>query len=170
MDAASQRMAEGIQQAIKAEVDGYHFYMMAARSTEDEQGRSVLQSLAQDELEHVRFLKAQHAALLATGLPDEKVQLGARAELKGASPIFSAGLLARAGEAHFEMSALSIGVQLELGAVQFYDAQAKAAPHPRVRAFFEELADWERGHYQALLRQQEAMKDDYWAGGGFSPF
>ncbi len=170
MESASQKLTEGIHQAIKAEVDGYHFYMMAARSTEDEQGRSVLQSLAQDELEHVRFLKAQHAALLATGQPDESVKLGARAELKGSSPIFSSALLARAGEAHFEMSALSIGVQLELGAVQFYDAQAKAATDPKVRAFFEELADWERGHYQALLRQQETMKDDYWAGGGFTPF
>jgi rubrerythrin len=170
MDAASQRMSEGIGQAIKAEVDGYHFYTMAARSTEDEQGRSVLLALAQDELEHVRFLKAQHAALLASGKPDEQIRLGPRAELKGTSPIFSAALLARAGEAHLEMSALSIGIQLELGAVEFYAGQAKAATHPTVRAFFEELADWERGHYQALLRQQEAMKDDYWAGGGFSPF
>jgi rubrerythrin len=143
---------------------------MASRSTEDEQGKRVLRSLAEEELEHVRFLKAQHAALLATGRPDEGIKLGARAELTGTSPIFSAGLLARAGEAHLEMSALSIGIQLELGAVQFYGEQAKAAPHPRVRAFFEELAEWERGHYHALLQQQESMKDDYWAGGGFSPF
>jgi rubrerythrin len=168
MDPATRAIAEGLQQAIKSEIDGHHFYKMAARSTTDEQGRQVLEALASDEMEHVRFLRLQYESVLRTGLPDEKARLAARADLSGG--IFSADLLSRARDAHYEMSALSIGIQLELGAVELYSQQARAAPHPTIRAFFEELADWERGHYNALLQQQEALKEDYWSGAGFSPF
>jgi len=41
------------------------------------------------------------------------------------------------------MSALSIGIQLELGAVHFYRAEAAAATDASVTAFYEELALWE---------------------------
>ena len=68
------------------------------------------------------------------------------------------------------MSALSIGIQLELDAMNFYKAQADAAEDDVVRGFFHELAEWETGHYQALLTQQGELKEDYWAAGGFAPF
>ena len=68
------------------------------------------------------------------------------------------------------MSALSIGIQLEAGAMAYYREAARQSDDPAVRAFFDELADWETGHYHALLRQQEGLKEDYWAAGGFSAF
>ena len=40
-DEAIKKMAEGLLIAIKAEQDGRHFYLMAARSTSDPQGRKV---------------------------------------------------------------------------------------------------------------------------------
>jgi len=40
----------------------------------------------------------------------------------------------------------------------------------QVLAFFAELADWESGHYHALLRQHEALKEEYWSKAGFAPF
>ena len=42
------------------------------------------------------------------------------------------------------------------------DAEAKR--------FFGELAEWEAGHHQALLRQQEELKEDYWSANGFTAF
>ena len=164
------RMAEGVKKAMEAEVDGFHFYMMAARSTSDAQGRQVFEQLAQEEMEHARFLKAQYAALIDTGMPDPSVKLATQQTLSGDNPIFSADLKGRLSDAHYEMSALSIGIQLELSAVQFYSAEAEAATDPTVRAFFLELAQWERGHHEALNRQLQGLKEDYWSGGGFSPF
>jgi rubrerythrin len=164
------RLADGLKQAIQAEIDGYHFYMMAARSTSDDQGREVFESLAQDEKEHVRFLSLQYSAFMDKGAPDPTATLGKRAELQGKSPIFSEQFRERIADAHFEMSALSIGISLELSAVQFYKDQAAQSNDEIVKKFYNELADWESGHYQALLQQQESLKEDYWAGGGFSPF
>ena len=90
--------------------------------------------------------------------------------LSGDHPIFSEALRSRAGQAHYEMSALSIGVQLELSAVEFYEGQASTVPDSELKGFYRRLADWERGHYNALLAQQNSLKEDYWTDGGFSPF
>lgn len=170
MDAIARSAVEILRHAIEAEENGHVFYLMAAQSTADEQGRQVFQRLAREELEHKQFLTAQYKAVLQTGLADPSIRLGSPSDLSGDSPIFSAALRARLKDAHFEMTALSIGIQLEANAVAHYREAAQAATDPAVRAFFEELAAWETGHYQALLRQQQALKEDFWAGGGFSPF
>ena len=167
---AKKQISDGLLTAIKAEQDGYHFYLMAAHNTGDPQAKEVFEQLAQEELDHNRFLKHQYQAILDTGAPDPKRKLGHRVDLSGHSPIFSPALKARIDQAHFEMSSLSIAVQLELSAMNFYKAQAAEADDPTVQSFFEELANWESGHYHALLRQQETLRDDYWKGGGFSPF
>jgi rubrerythrin len=170
MDSASKSISEALFQAIKAEGDGYHFYLMAARSTKDEQGREVFEMLAREELDHQRFLRTQHRSVLETGKPDTQAKLGPRAALSGESPIFSAALKERVKDAHFEMSALSIAIQLEQGAMEYYKRAAEQSVDATVKAFFEELAEWERGHYGALLQQQSLLKRDYWSSGGFSPF
>ncbi len=163
-------IAKHLFQAIKAESDGEQFYLMVAGSTQDPKGREVFTQLADEERRHQHYLKAQYQALKETGQVDKTAKLGQQLDLAGPSPIFSDALRARAKDAHLEMSALSIGIQQELSAVTFYQAAAKEADEPSVKAFFEELAEWESGHYNALLRQQELLQDDYWSGAGFSPF
>jgi len=171
MDAtARRRIIDGIEQAMRTETDGHHFYLMAARSTRDARGQDMLELLASEELDHLRFLQLQKKSLLETGLVDTHAELGPQADLSGPNPIFSDRLRERASEAHFEMSALSIGIQLEINSEKFYQAQAEAAPDEDVRTFFDRLARWEAGHYQALLRQHDSLKEDYWAAGGFAPF
>ena len=56
-----------------------------------------------------------------------------------------------------------------MGSLSFYRQEAEAASDPIIKGFYTELAEWESGHYHALLRQQEALKDGYWSAGGFSP-
>ena len=169
-DPTRARMLDGLRRAYQAEIDGHHFYRMAALSTSDDQGREVFELLAKEEMDHANFLKAQHASIASTGAPDATVALGPQADLAGTSPIFSDRLRQRVQGAHFEMSALSIGIQLELSAEQFYRAEAAATDHPKVVEFYERLAEWESGHYQVLLRQQDELRDDYWGDGGFAPF
>ncbi len=172
MSDSSNRIAAALEQAIQAESDGYHFYFMTSHSTEDPKAKEVFARLAEEEMQHARFLRRQHRAILETGRPDETASLGPRkVVLAGPSPIFSPGLRSRVKEAHLEMSALSIGIQLELDSERFYREQARQShDDPAVRRFFEELADWESGHYAALRAQMDELKEDYWNQGGFAPF
>ena len=163
-------LTDGLLKAIKAERDGHSFYQMAANSSTDPGAKEVFARLAGEELDHMNFLMKQYESILKSGRLDQSAKLGPRADLSGMSPIFSDGIRARIEDAHFEMSALSIGIQLESDALKFYQSQAEAADDPEIADFYSKLAEWETGHYQALLRQQEELKEDYWSAGGFSPF
>jgi rubrerythrin len=54
--------------------------------------------------------------------------------------------------------------------VNFYRDRANESNDEEVKRFYMELSNWESGHYNALLNQQQELKEDYWADGGFSPF
>jgi len=170
MDEAGRKLLEALRKAIEAEQEGYGFYLMAARATEDAQGRRVFQALADEELHHAAYLKSQYQSIAKTGKVDAGVTLGRPQAVAGGTPIFSPELRKRIGEAHFEMSALGVGVHLEQNAMEFYRVQADAAKDGAVRVFFRALADWEAGHYQALLAQQQDLQEDYWSQNGFAPF
>ncbi|MBW2277807.1 MAG: ferritin family protein [Deltaproteobacteria bacterium] len=169
-DEAAKTMAEGLLTAMRAEHEGHHFYRMAAQSTDDDKGVEVFERLAAEELDHFEFLKKQYESVLQTGKSDADLKLGPRSDLTGKSPIFSDKLRARVGDAHYEMTALAVGVQLGLSAERFYKKAADEAPDSGVAAFYRELAAWEKGHYEALLAQQDDLKEDYWSAGGFAPF
>ena len=163
-------LLDGLMQAIKGERDGYSFYMMASKGSDDPKGQEAFEQLAHEEMEHMHFLRQQYDSILRTGKPDLTIKLGSKTSLSEMSPIFSDQIKSRIGDAHIEMSALSIGIQLELDAMNFYKSQAEAADDPDIINFYNELAEWESGHYHALLKQQEELKEDYWSSGGFSPF
>lgn len=165
----NEELAQGLWEAIQAEMDGHNFYMMAANMAQDEEGKKIFTKLAKEEMEHVVFLKKQHESLLKTGKPDPSVSLSKTA-FTSTSPIFSDQIKSRLKQAHYEMSALSIGIQLELSAIDFYKSQAKKATEKNIQNFYQALAAWESTHYQMLLRQQDALKEDYWDKGDFVPF
>lgn len=165
-----EQIMNGLKKAIATESDGYHFYTMAAGSIEDAKGRETFERLAREELEHMRFLERQLKSFKETGRASAGTGLGKPSGFDGENPIFSEQIKSRISEAHFEMSALSIGIQLELNSRGYYSEQSELAQDGEVKAFYGQLADWESVHYHALLRQQEALKEDYWAAGGFAPF
>ena len=166
----NERILKGLKQAMQAEADGHNFYKMAANNTNDEEGKEVFLQLAQDEVEHFIFLKAQYDSIIETGKVDMNVKLGKPSTEANESPIFSEGFKSRLNEAHLEMSALSIGAQLELSAVQFYQKEAEVIDDPAVKQFYTELAEWEKGHHRRLIKQQQELQDDYWDAAGFQPF
>ncbi len=159
----------GLIEAIKAEVEGYNFYMMAARSTQDSNGREVFERLAKEEMDHVAFLRAQYNSFLHSNNPDANVKLS-KSSFSTNSPIFSENIKSRIKDAHFEMTALSVGIQLELSAIKFYQEQADKMTDSSAKTFYKELADWEATHYNMLLKQQESLKQAYWHNNEFAPF
>ena len=44
------------------------------------------------------------------------------------------------------------------------------ATDSKVQGFFQKLIDWETGHYDALLRQDDAIREEYWEKAGFAPY
>jgi len=164
-----EQLIAGLKEAILTEQTGVQFYTVAANNTTDVRGREVFQQLARDEVEHQQWLRRQYGHVVE-GTPWEEMQPVFHADLSGSSPIFSDGLRSRIGEAHWEMTALSVGLALEEATVTRYRAMARAAEQPEVRRFFEELAGWEESHAEALSRQSNLLKESYWHEAHFAPF
>ncbi len=161
---------EGLKVAIKTELDGHYFYLMAAESMKDTKGKELFKVLAEEEMSHKKFLEKNYKSLLETGKIDSGASLGKKKIFDGDNPIFSDSIKSRLGDAHFEMTALSIAINLELNSINHYKEQKNLAEDEDVKSFFQELIDWETGHYDALLRQDEAIKHEYWEAAGFAPF
>jgi len=153
-----------------AEYEGHNFYRMSADNTKDDKGHEIFMALAAEELDHAKYLKNQYKSILENGSASDATLPEPQFDLSGSSPIFSAKLKERIHQAHYEMTSLSVGIQLELSAMEFYRTQAEKAGDEQVSKFFMRLSEWEKGHYQALLRQQEDLKEDYWSENEFSPY
>jgi rubrerythrin len=169
-DRMSKRLLSGLRKAIEFEQSGHYFYLMAAESMKDSKGKKLFKKLADEELEHKNFLEIQYKSILKTGKTDSKASLNKGIDLSGDSPLFSDGLRKRIKDAHFEVSAITIAINLELNSIKHYKAEAKAAKESKAKKFFEALVKWETGHYDALIRQDKMLKEEYWEKSGFAPF
>jgi rubrerythrin len=163
------RLENALRDAILAEQTGVEFYSVAAHNTDDPKGKEVFLQLAGDENEHQQWLKRQYGHL-SEGQPFEEFRAAAHSDLTGPSPIFSDELKSRIGEAHWEMTALAVGLALEDSTIARYRALALEADQPDVRSFFEALTRWEEGHAEALRRQSNLLKESYWNEAHFAPF
>lgn len=170
MEKKTKGLLEDLKTAMQAELTGYEFYKTAAATTTDSEGKHTFEELAAEERSHFEFLQKHYESLLDTGSLAKGSNLGKGHKRSTQHPIFSAQLKERIQEAHFEMSALAIAVQLEANSIQYYQAMAARAPDAIAKQFFGELADWETGHHDALVAQQKLLQESYWGTMRFSPF
>lgn len=167
-DKTLKTILSGLQKAIQIERDGYYFYMMAAKSTSDPKGRSTFESLANEEKEHERILKLQFDSLKNTGAMNGSIKATVTDNASGS--FFSDDFAKMASSAHYEMSALSIGVQLELQTIEHYRKLVESSDDPVVKVFFGNMVEWEKSHYDYLNAELEVLKNIYWSDSGFSPY
>jgi len=163
------RLRSALALAMRAESDGASFYRMAAKSVSDTKGQSVLEELALEEDKHFGYLKRHYDQLGESGNWQDFALDTPRARA-GLDAIFSKELTERVASAQFEMTALSVGIKLELESECYYRDQAKQETLAEVKRFWTALADWEKLHYQALLEQYDGLKESYWNAQGFAPF
>jgi rubrerythrin len=162
-------LTQVLRHAMLSERDGYQFYSMAAEGADDPKAAEMFRHLAREELRHYDALQHKYRGVLEGAPWDEDAAWGAPWEPEESERIFSDGFRRRIQGRHLEMAAISIGLLLEKEAFQFYTNQADEAEDQVISAFFRELAAWEDGHYRMLLREDEALKDDYWAENRFEP-
>jgi rubrerythrin len=166
---AASVLLASLQQAMLSERDGVQFYSMAAKQAEDSGAVLLFEQLANEETQHFSALQKEYQSILDTGTWDPNTVWKSPQTLHEPGHIFSDDFIRRVKGRHLEMAALSIGILLEKQSFEFYSKQAEMAEDPIVKTFFRELAQWEEGHYKLLLREDDALKEDYWSANRFSP-
>jgi len=169
MDHATRRIVlEAVKTAIITELRGYEIYKAAAERTTDASARLMFQSLANDEAHHKDFLEKNFRSLIENGewsVPATPENLSPLDESEVITPQF----LKRVKGGSFEMAVVAAGCELEMSAINFYTKAAEECPDAESAAVFRFLANWEKGHLEALTDLEGRMKDQYFAERGFAP-
>ena len=146
---------DALRIAIATERSGLEFYTRAARVTRDPRGRSVFQSLAEEEKHHLSELEDRYRQLL-----ERDPQLESRPTFlffKGAAN----GLFAEGAEALSkglnDQQALLIGIKCERGSHKFFKKYGERFEDSEGKAIFLEFADEERNHLDLLIREYRAL-------------
>ena len=169
MDKKTEKILQGLKTAIEAELTGHEFYKNAAKTTSDPTGKETFSRMAEEEMGHFNYLRHQYKSVLEMGKYDFTKKLIKKDHTRAKSPIFSDEIKRRIKDSHFEVSALTIGMKLELDAMRYYRSSAEKADNEDVKQFYNELADWEQEHYHAFERQLEMLKEDYFQANNFVP-
>ncbi|MBN2723921.1 MAG: hypothetical protein JXR95_07630 [Deltaproteobacteria bacterium] len=168
LEEIKKKILEGLARGIMIERDGYNFYMMASSMTDDVQGKATFRELAEEEKKHEELLILQYKSLAEKGVfSEEKLVIP---EMENDKTFFTPEFTKRAAQAHYEMSALSIGLQLELSTIEHYRKLFESTDDITVKSFFGNMVDWEKTHYDYLSNELNSIKNIYWADSGFAPF
>jgi rubrerythrin len=168
VDMEKEKAIEGLKVALQTELNGIQFYRTAAEKTEDAKGKLAFQTLADDELKHFNVLQKQYHSLIEENKWQD-LDLGNVSIFEGESPIFSKELKDRVKGRHFEVTALSIGALLETNSIDFYRKMKERSDDPVAHQLFEQLEKWEQIHLQAITKQLDLIKEDYWTEQRFTP-
>ena len=160
MSKQTEEILKGLKTAIEAELTGHEFYKNAAKTISDPMGKETFSRMAEEEIGHFNYLRHQYKSVLEKGEYDFAKKLLKKDHKHAESPIFSDEIKRRIKDSHFEVSALTIGMKLELDAMRFYRACAEKADNEDVKKFYNELADWEKDHYHAFERMFTPAKSD----------
>jgi rubrerythrin len=129
-----------ISNAIEREIEAYTFYRMVGEKVKDENLKTLLNELAEDERNHRRTLEA-----FLTKEPGE-LGFNTKRDYKVAETLETPPLSADLKP----LDGLVIAIRKELDAMQMYTQLAALSDDPEQRKLFESLAAMERGHKARL--------------------
>ena len=166
---ASTTIIEELERAKNTEVEGYFLYKAAAEMVTDEKGANIFTHLAKEELDHIRVITA-NAASVAGGQGwlnySQALEKSASKSTEGI-PIFTGEneLLERFKEDQTDQSAVNIGIESEVAAVEFYSDLLSRAATPEEKVLLTELLEMEKAHLKILRWESEALHNTgFWCG------
>lgn len=161
-------LKKALQTAIKGELEGRELYKAAAEKTSDKKAKKVFSMLAEEEQKHLDTL-VKMAKEYNEGGDISSPDLPSPASFEDAeSPIFSREFKDKVAD--FDMTALSIGIKLELESEKFYRDTAMGTGVEEMKTLFNRLAEWEKEHYNYLQKQIGFFNSYYTNKYSFSRF
>jgi rubrerythrin len=163
----NQEALEVLKQAIIMEIAGLQFFLTAAEKAESKKAQKMFRQLAEDEAEHKNTLE-KVMKTLAKGENNVDIPLVSKA-FNIDHPVIGQELKESLKTTWFDHSALNIGIMLEQRAISFYTEELKKTDDSGLKELFDWLVSWERTHLDALLKVEQALREQYWFDRGFWP-
>lgn len=155
-------IADVLKKAFQVEVDGFTFYSMTAERAAKPAVQKLFTRLARDETEHQAYIKAVMRRYEDLGVGSFSFDRRQPDLEEFSSKIFTDSFKEQAQGEIFESGAVSIGIQLESNAVEFFSSAASEASDLQIKGFFRFLADWEGSHLRTLQELYDSIRVDPW--------
>lgn len=151
---------EALKQALKMEEDGKAYYEQARKTTKNDMGKKIFESLIKAEEAHIRKIKELHASLEETGAWPDQVPYGDDAQIT--KNIFTEAMSAVAksvGGTADDLEALKLAATMETKGKKFYESQAEGTDDPFEKKFYLLLAHEEGAHFISILDAIQFLED-----------
>ena len=148
----NENVKDAILTAIQMEKDGYSFYIRAASQTESDMGKTIFESLAQDEQRHLDIFQKMF---------EDKVSESEWNDLVDSSkkyakiPIFPTDLNDAPGmdAESTELDALRMAMDAEKEAIEYYEKIMENLENQDVKKVIDEIIGQEKNHYSLLEKE-----------------
>ena len=156
-----------LKHAILLEKRGESFYQTAADQSTNSDVKAFFETMATEEVQHVKILSGQFKAFKDTGKfkPADTLEMGTISQ-----NILTPEVKARIAAADFEAAAISAAMLMEERAISLYAKRGNEAQDPEEKKLYQWLADWEKEHLTFLAAIDAELKERIWNDSGFWPF
>ena len=149
-----------LSSAIKFEEDGRKLFLECAKKTEHQWGKSLFQSLADDEVKHIERLKETFSKLsISEKFTESPSPLAAEKNWKN---IFekAKGTIDKVVKASSsDIDALQLGIDFEEKGMKYYSKLSEESQNPLEKKFYKILAQEENRHFLILKDSHEMLTD-----------
>ena len=146
-----------LEEAIRFEIDGREFFLKAAEKAKTYFAKMIFQTIADEELDHIRKVKQIYEGYLASKKYEIPPATSKKSNLQN---IFqeAKGQMGQSGPMNAdEMEAIRLAIQLEFKGHEFYKRLAEEAKSDFEKAFYQHLAQEESVHFSILRQMEEAV-------------
>ena len=150
-----------LKQALLLEHRGRAFYQEIADRTPNPTLKQFFSTMAQEETGHIEMLTHQFKAYRENGLFDSDFSTPP-AEGTTAASVLNADLKTEIAAAGYEAAAIAAAISMEDRAVRLYSERAAGSNDPAEKALYGWLAQWERGHLEALTTLDRELVESIW--------
>ncbi|MDP2729950.1 MAG: ferritin family protein [Dehalococcoidales bacterium] len=148
-----------LTQAMEIEQKGRRFYLNAAQKTEDEKGRDIFTTLANDEIKHYQLVKKERDSLTEQGKWVASPEIKP-VEIDLDKPLFPGGKKALEKTVTTKSSdwdALLFGLDIEIRSYDMYRQTAAKTQDPLGKQTLQFLAGQEQSHFNLLMMRYESL-------------
>jgi rubrerythrin len=146
-----------LEEAIQFEIDGRNFFLKAAEMAKTYVARVIFQTIAEEELDHIRRVKQIYENDTAFQKQEPPPLASRRSDLvnvfQEAKAQMGQTILLNVDEAE----AVRVALQLEFKGHEFYNRLAQEATSDFEKAFYQHLAQEESVHFSVLRQMEEAV-------------
>lgn len=149
---------------------GQSLYEEVVARTQSEEVKMIFQIMADEEKLHAKYLGEQFKNYMTNNSFTRQDLSSSDGDEKIVDMILSGNIKNQINAAGFEAAAIGAAIEMETKSIEVYRNRANESTDENEKALFNWLADWEKGHYEVLLKLDNELKERIWDDNNFWPF